>query len=113
MLAVPHGEMAVKEVVLFRLRADAIDGFDALSSAMGAFLSTRKGFIARTVLKDMSDPAMVIDMVDWATLEDAVGAAKAVETEASLLPFVQAIENIVSMSHYSVSGTTSAAGKDA
>jgi hypothetical protein len=98
--------MAVKEIVLFRLRSDAIERFDTLSSTMGAFLATRKGFISRTVLKDVNDPALMIDLVEWGTLEDAVGSAKAAEEEASVLPFVQAIETIISMSHYTVVGST-------
>ena len=57
------------------------------------------------MLKDVNNPALVLDIVDWETLEDAAGAAKAVEEEASVLPFVQAIDTIISMSHYTVAGT--------
>jgi heme-degrading monooxygenase HmoA len=95
--------MSVREVVHFRLRKEALDGFHELSSAMGAFLASRQGFISRTVLKDVNNPLLVLDMVVWASLDEAIEAAKAVE-EVSTAPFLQAIEEIISMSHYTVEG---------
>ena len=67
---------------------------------MGAFLATRKGFISRTVMKDINNPLLFIDIVVWASLDDATGAAKAVEEDVSTAPFLQAIEKIISTSHY-------------
>jgi hypothetical protein len=52
------------------------------------------------VLKDVNNPLLFLDIVAWASLDDATAAAKAVETEESTAPFVQAIEEILSMSHY-------------
>ncbi len=48
---------------------------------MGAFLATRKGFISRTLMKDVNNPLLFIDIVVWASVNDATGAAKAVEKE--------------------------------
>ncbi len=96
--------MSVSEVVHFRLRKEALDDFQGLSSAMGTFLASRKGFISRTVLKDVNNPLVILDIVVWASLDEATGAAKAVEEEASMAPFLQAIEEIISMSHYTVEG---------
>ena len=67
---------------------------------MGAFLATRKRFISRTVMKDVNNPLLFIDIVVWASLGDAAGAAKAAEEEVSTAPFLQAIENIIPTSHY-------------
>jgi hypothetical protein len=94
--------MSVSEVVHFLLRKEALDSFHGLSSAMGAFLATRKGFISRTVMKDVNNPLVFLDIVVWESLDDATGAAKAVEEDASTAPFLQAIEEIISMSHYTV-----------
>ena len=69
---------------------------------MGAFLATRKRFISRTVMKDVNNPLLFIDIVVWASLGDAAGAAKAAEEEVSTAPFLQAIEKIISMSHCTV-----------
>jgi hypothetical protein len=94
--------ISVSEVVHFLLREEALHGFHGLSSAMGAFLATRKGFISRTVMKDVNNPLLFIDIVVWASLNDATGAANAVEEEVSTAPFLQAIEKIISTSHYTV-----------
>jgi hypothetical protein len=71
---------------------------------MGAFLTSRKGFISRTVQKDVNNPLVVLDIVVWASLDDAIASAKAVEEDASVAPFIQAIEEIISMSHYTAEG---------
>ncbi len=53
-------------------------------------------------MKDINNPLLFIDIVVWASLDDATGAAKAVEEEVSTAPFLQAIKKIISMSHYTV-----------
>jgi hypothetical protein len=60
------------------------------------------------MLKDVSNPLVVLDNVVWASLDDAMAAAKAVEEEASTAPFVQAIEEFILLSHYDPTEVNSA-----
>ena len=71
---------------------------------MGVFRATRKGFISRTVMKDVNNPLIVLDIVVRASLGGAQEAAKAVELNVSTAPFRHAIEEIISTRHYRVEG---------
>ena len=71
------------------------------SAAMEAFLASRAGFVQRVVHRDVKAPRRFMDIVEWRSLEEAEAAAQAAEKEESVAAFMQAIESIDVMSHFS------------
>ena len=67
---------------------------------MDAFLSTREGFLKRTVHRDAKDPRRFMDIVEWRSLVEAEAAALEVEKEESVAAFMQAIASVDVMSHF-------------
>ena len=91
--------MTTTEVVFYQIKADQLGAYSEISKLADAFLNTQKGFISRTVKQDHSDDALFMDIVEWQTLEDAQQASEAFKTEASLMPFFQAFEKVISFNH--------------
>ena len=92
--------MAVKEVVVYTVHEHAVAGLAAASATMDAFLATHSGFVRRTVHADAKTPNRFMDTVEWLSLAEAEQAARAVETEPSIVVFMQAIASIDMMSHF-------------
>ena len=95
--------MVFKEVVVYIVHEHALGGLAAASAAMDAFLATRSGFLGRAVHADAKVPNRFMDMVEWSSLQEAERAAQAVETEESVVCFMQAIASIDLMSHFTAS----------
>ena len=55
--------MVVKEVVVYVVHERDLSHLAAASAAMDAFLSTREGFLKRTVHRDAKDPRRFMDIV--------------------------------------------------
>ena len=90
----------VKEVVVYTVHEGALAHLAAASAAMDAFLATRAGFIRRVVHRDATIPNRFIDLVDWASLEEAQQASLAAEKEESVKAFMLSIQAIVIASHF-------------
>jgi hypothetical protein len=92
--------MPVKEVVVYIVNESALAGFTEASAAMDTFLATRPGFKGRVALPDATIARRYIDLVDWASLEEAQQAMQAAEKEESVVAFMQSIETIEMASHF-------------
>jgi len=71
-----------------------------IANAANTFLSKQKGFNSREILQDHKELNTFMDIVIWDSAEDAQNAMQASQKEASLMPFFEATEKIVSFSHY-------------
>jgi hypothetical protein len=92
--------MVVKEVVVYVVHERDLSHLAAASAAMDAFLSTREGFLKRTVHRDAKDPRRFMDIVELRSLVEAEAAALEVEKEESVAAFMQAIASVDVMSHF-------------
>ena len=92
--------MPVKEVVVYVVHESALGGLAEASAAMSTFLATRAGFVRRTVHPDARAPNRFMDIVEWASLQEAEQAAQAAEKEESVAAFMAAIALIDLMSHF-------------
>lgn len=91
--------MSTTEVVFYQIKAEKVKNYKAISKIADDFLKTRKGFISRSVRQDHSDSSTFLDIVEWETLEDAQQASEAFKQEASLMPFFEAFEKVISFNH--------------
>jgi hypothetical protein len=92
--------MAVKEVVVYTVHEHALAGLASASASMDAFLATQAGYVRRAVHADAKTPNRFMDIVEWNSLQEAELAASAVESEPSVVVFLQAIASIDMMSHF-------------
>jgi heme-degrading monooxygenase HmoA len=92
----------IKEVVVYQLKADKVTAYAEIVPLVNAFLNNQKGFISREVLQDHKDPTIFADIVEWESLSDASNAMQASQKEATILPFFEATEKVISFSHYNV-----------
>ena len=91
--------MSTTEVVFYQIKAKKIENYTAISKIADEFLITRKAFINRIVKQDHNDQSIFLDIVEWETLEDALQASEAFKKEASLIPFFEAFEKVISFNH--------------
>ena len=91
--------MSTTEVVFYQIKAEKVENYASISKIADEFLKTRQGFISRLVKQDHNDNSIFLDIVEWETLEDAQNAAEAFKKEASLMPFFDAFEKVISFNH--------------
>ena len=90
----------VIEIVTYRVKADQVSTYAHLAEITNTFLHNQPGFIRRQTLQDHQEGALFTDIVTWRTLEDAQTATQASQQEASLVPFFEATEEVVTFGHY-------------
>jgi len=90
----------ITEVVIYKIKTNKVEGYAQLSEVTNTFASKQKGFNSRNVLQNHKEKNTFMDIVIWDSIEDAQHAMQASENEPSLMPFFQAIEEIVTFSHY-------------
>lgn len=91
----------VTEVVIYKIKADKVKDYSATIAEVSTdFLKTQKGFNSREILQDYQDNTLFLDIVIWDSLEDAQKAMQVSQKEASLIPFIEATEEIVTFRHY-------------
>ncbi len=90
----------VTEVVIYQLKADKVMNYATIADNTNIFLKQQKGFISRKILQDHNDETQFMDIVEWETLADAENAMQKSQQEPSLFPFFEAMEKIITFSHY-------------
>lgn len=90
----------ITEVVIYKIKDDKVSEYANIANATNTFLSKQNGFNSREILQDHKEPNTFMDIVIWDSTEDAQNAMQASQQEASLMPFFEATEKIVSFSHY-------------
>jgi hypothetical protein len=88
------------EVVIYQIKADKVADYSNLSKVTDNFLTMRKGFISRRLTQDSKDKSVFLDIIEWETLEDAEGAAQAIQQEASMKALFSSTEKLISFGHY-------------
>src|SRR5215218_400629 len=79
------------EIVIYRLKADVDrDHFMEVSTRATAWLRDRPGYLGRELLED--DSGQWVDLVRWATMEDALAAASAFMEVPAAAAFMDAVE---------------------
>src|SRR5215213_10948874 len=87
-----HVEMVGQfEIVIYRLKPDVDrDQFMEISSRATEWLRKRHGYLGRELLHD--DSGLWVDLVRWATMEDALAAASAFMEVPQAAAFMAAVE---------------------
>ena len=88
------------EVVIYKISAEKVGDYEAISKLPESFLQKQEGFINRKIYRDLKNPQIFLDIVEWESLEAGENAAKNLESDEALLPFLQATEEVISFSHY-------------
>jgi heme-degrading monooxygenase HmoA len=91
----------ITEVVIYQLKADKVNAYESIAENTNLFLKSQKGFISRKIMQDHKDQTIFMDIVEWETLTDAENAIQKSQQEISLMPFFEAIEKVITFSHYS------------
>ena len=79
------------EIVIYRLKADVDrNQFMEISDRATEWLRNRPGYLGRELLED--DSGQWVDLVRWATMEDALAAASAFMEVAQAAAFMAAVE---------------------
>jgi antibiotic biosynthesis monooxygenase (ABM) superfamily enzyme len=79
------------EIVIYRLKADVNrDQFMEISDQATGWLRNRPGYLGRELLED--DSGQWVDLVRWATMEDALAAASAFMEVPQATAFIAAVE---------------------
>ena len=79
------------EIVIYRLKADVDrDQFIEISERATEWLRSRPGYLGRELLGD--DSGQWVDLVRWATMEDALAAASAFMEVPQAAAFIAAVE---------------------
>jgi heme-degrading monooxygenase HmoA len=91
----------ITEVVIYQIKADKVNAYSAIAGDTDLFLKSQKGIISRKIMQDHKDKTIFMDIVEWETLADAETAMQKSQQEASLVPFFEAIEKVITFSHYS------------
>ena len=79
------------EIVIYRLKADVNrDQFLDISARATAWLRNSPGYLDRELLED--DSGQWVDLVRWATMEDALAAASAFMEVPEAAAFMDAVE---------------------
>jgi methyltransferase-like protein len=88
------------EVVIYQIKADKVADYSNLSRATDNFLGMRKGFITRRLTQDSKDKSIFLDIIEWETLEDAEGAAQAIQQDDAMKMLFSSTEKLISFGHY-------------
>lgn len=88
------------EVVIYKISAEKVGDYEAISKLPESFLQKQEGFISRKIYRDLKNPQIFLDIVEWESLEAGEKAAQNLEKDEALLPFLQATEEVISFSHY-------------
>ena len=79
------------EIVIYRLKPEVNrDQFLEISARATEWLRNRPGYVGRELLEDYS--GQWVDLVRWATMEDALAAASAFMEAAEAAVFMDAVE---------------------
>jgi hypothetical protein len=79
------------EIVIYRLKVDVDrDQFMEISDRATDWLRNRPGYLGRELLED--DSGQWVDLVRWATMEDALAAASAFMEVPQAAAFMAAVE---------------------
>ncbi|NCN10702.1 MAG: hypothetical protein GW938_12750 [Leptospira sp.] len=89
----------ITEVAIYKIKSDQIPNTQKFIRIVDEFLAKRKGFLSINRMQDIDDPSVYIDIVNWQSKEDAESAAKAAESETSMLPFFEATEKVIYFGH--------------
>ncbi len=90
----------VQEIVIFQIKADQLGNLSQLLTESNAFLKNQQGLLSRKTLQDEKDATMLVDIVEWESLEDALQAADKFPKLPALQSFFKAIEKVHSFGHY-------------
>jgi heme-degrading monooxygenase HmoA len=91
----------ITEVVIYQIKADKVNTYERIAENTNLFLKAQKGFISRKIMQDHKDKTIFMDIVEWDTQADAEAAMQKSQQETSLLPFFEATEKVIILSHYS------------
>jgi heme-degrading monooxygenase HmoA len=91
----------ITEVVIYQIKAGKVSDCESIADNTNLFLKTQKGFISRKIMQDHKDKTIFMDIAEWETQADAEAAMQQSQQEASLVPFFEAIEKVITFSHYS------------
>ncbi|MEO1257218.1 MAG: antibiotic biosynthesis monooxygenase family protein [Bacteroidota bacterium] len=92
----------IVELVIYKVKADQAHNFSLIIDQVNEAVKTFDGFIARSVHQSPDDPTLLMDYVTWESLEQAKAAARHMQGLESMRPFMEAIEEIQTFTHFEI-----------
>ena len=89
----------VIEAVLYRLKAEALSGFEGLHTRLFATAAEMPGFVSAMALRGIEETDLFMDYVVWETLHDARSAAAAFEKSPVYPLLMQAVATVHILDH--------------
>ena len=92
----------IVELVIYKVKADQANNFTLIIDQVNETVKTFDGFVARSVHQSPEDPTLLMDYVTWESLEQAKAAARQIQSMENLRPFIGAIEEIQTFTHFEI-----------
>lgn len=93
-------ENRVTEVVIYKIKPEAVSEMATIIKHVNQHATRFDGFISRKVYQSPHDPTLLMDQVEWQSLETAEAAAKELPQKPEFVPFMQLIDSVVSFQHF-------------
>ena len=91
----------VLEMVSYKIKPEHLKSLPESLDAARQELMAMKGFIGYKTMKNTKQSDTFIDLVEWESLSAAEDAANKVMTTAGFKKFGEAIEEVITFSHFS------------
>ncbi len=98
----PVSETQVTEFAVYQIKKEKLNQLAEYKIAVDTFLTTQKGFISKQYFQDQRDPSVLVDVIQWNSLEEAEMAGAAAEKNEALVPFFEATEKVIYFGHHRI-----------
>lgn len=90
----------IHELVVYKIKSEHRDNFDQILNFARNHIAQFPGIVEYQTLRSKENDLVFMDLVTWNSLEEALAAAKQVETMPEMIPFMSAFEEIKFMDHF-------------
>ncbi|MEM7548247.1 MAG: GyrI-like domain-containing protein [Bacteroidota bacterium] len=90
----------VLEVVLYKIKTESVENFENIKTSVRKLISEYPGFVSWKSLSSVKEDRLVLDLVEWKSLDYATNAATKVENDVRFIPFMNTTEEIRFMDHF-------------
>jgi len=87
------------ELVVYKLKVNAVENFDQIQSQVKDELRKFPGFVSFKSTSSLDDKTVHVDYVEWKSVEQAKKAAEQVMEIEQCKPLMDSIEEIIYMGH--------------
>ncbi|MEM9858498.1 MAG: GyrI-like domain-containing protein [Bacteroidota bacterium] len=98
-------ETAVYELVVYKIKSEYTDTYDEVLEVARQHFLRFSGLIEHQTFRSSENDLVFMDLVKWNSLEEALEAARKLETMKEFAPFMAAFEEIKIMDHFELFNT--------